>query len=114
MPQTLPSVPVDDVRARLDADPALVPDALLQSYITAAEQLVGPELDPETDYAAAGNVAEGIAQLAVKLYDMRARGVGDADLSGDFPAAQMPATSGLVRSVRGLLLPSMPAGGVTV
>ena len=114
MPQTLPTVPVDDLRARLDADPASVPDSLLLQYLTASEQLVGPELDPEGDYTAAMNVAEAIAQLAVKLWDMRSRGVGDADLGGDFPMAAMPATSGLVRSVRGLLLPSMPAGGLTV
>lgn len=113
MSQTLPAVPVDDLRARLDADPVHVPDDLLLKYIQVAEVLVGAELDPDGDYSTALNVAEAIAQVAVKVWDLRPRGVIDLDMSGDL-APSMPATRGLILSVRGLLLPSMPAGGVTV
>ena len=113
MAQSLPVVPVEDLRARLDADPALYPDAMLQEYLDIAGVLVGNELDPDGDYILAANVAEAIAQLAVKVWDLRPKGVVDLDMAGDVGTA-MPATRGLVLSVRGLLLPSMPTGGVTV
>jgi hypothetical protein len=113
MPQQLPQVPVEDLRARVDVDPVYAPDELLHQYIVQAEAVVGAELDPDGDYLTAENVREAVAQVAVKLWDLRSRGLG-GDLDGDIQPAAMPATSGLVRSVRGLLLPSMPTGGLTV
>lgn len=115
MGQTLPGVPVEDLRARLDLDPAYASDALLQTYIGIAERIVGAELAPEEDYRTHPNVAEAIAQIAVKVWDMRPRGVQPVDLDAAFAdAPALPATRGLVLSVRGLLLPSMPTGGLTV
>ena len=113
MGQTLPQVPVDDLRARIDADPVLVSDAQLQVYIGIGERLAGAELAPDGDFTTHTNVAEAIAQLAVKVWDLRPRGVVDLDMAGDLSPA-MPATRGLVLSVRGLLLPSMATGGLTV
>lgn len=115
MGQTLPQVPVDDLRARLDVDPAYASDALLQTYIAVAERIVGAELDPEGDFLTHPNVLEAIAQIAVKVWDLRPRGIlsADMDASMTVPSA-LPATRGLVLSVRGLLLPSMPTGGITV
>ena len=115
MGQTLPSVPVEDLRERLDLDPAYASDALLQTYIAVAERIVGAELDPEGEYSLHVNVAEAIAQIAVKVWDMRPRGVQPVDMDAAFAdAPALPATRGLVLSVRGLLLPSMPTGGLVV
>ena len=106
MGQTLPQVPVDDLRARLDVDPAYASDALLQTYIAVAERIVGAELVTEGDFLTLPNV---------KVWDLRPRGIlsADMDASMTVPSA-LPATRGLVLSVRGLLLPSMPTGGITV
>jgi Phage gp6-like head-tail connector protein len=114
MGQTLPVVPVDDLRQRLELDPTYASDVLLGLYIAQAETVVGNELDPAGSYELAENVREAIAQIAVKLWDMRPRGVQTLDMDGSAEAPALPATAGLVRSVRGLLLPSMEAGGITV
>lgn len=114
----LPGVPVADFRERIEVDATYATDEKLQKYLDAAARIVGHELEdpdhPDQDFSAAENVAEAIAQIAVKVWDLRPRGVQTLDMDGAPDPPAMPATAGLVRAVRGLLLPEMPTGGVTV
>lgn len=111
--QTLPVVPVEELRARL-GNIATVTDETLQVILDEAARLVGSEL-PEHDFSQEAVVADAIASIGVKLYDARSRGLVNVDADGTFlelPSAS--ATAGLIRSVRGLLLPVMPTGGIVV
>lgn len=110
----LPAADVSELRARVDADPAWSTDAQLQAVLDAAQTIVAAELETDTDYSGHANVAEAVYQVAVKVWDLRTRGVQTLNMDGGTDPPAMPATAGLVRSVRGLLLPSMAAGGITV
>jgi hypothetical protein len=111
---TMPPGDVDDLRQRLEVDATYASDTLLGKYLQVASVIVANELDPEADHTADANVAEAVQQIAVKVWDLRPRGVQTLDMDGAPDPPAMPATAGLVRSVRGLLLPSMPDGGITV
>lgn len=109
--QILPVVPVDELRARLGDIPAS--DETLELVIAEAERLVGHQL-PAEDFSAEPVVADAIASIGVKLWDARSRGMVTVDESGSFEVPSPSATAGLIRSVRGLLLPVLPTGGVVL
>jgi hypothetical protein len=111
MTRIMPDVPLADLRQRLDLDATAATDEQLDAVLEAATVIVANEL-PGGDFSTAENVREAVAQIAVKVWDLRPRGFVDPDGSGGYQPV-IPATAGLVRSVRGLLLPSMPAGGLT-
>jgi hypothetical protein len=134
MTQILPVVPVQDFRERIEVDATYATDEKLQKYLDAAARIVGHDLQDleedqparrqdaraparmlkDQDFSTSANVAEAIAQIAVKIWDLRPRGVQTLDMDGAPDPPAMPATAGLVRSVRGLLLPEMATGGLTV
>jgi hypothetical protein len=109
----LPDVDAATLRARLDADPSWVTDAQLDAALDVARELVGNEVGQDGDYSTSPAVREAIYQIAVKVYDLGTRGVQNVDLDGSPDPPAMPATAGLIRTVRGLLLPAMPTGGLT-
>jgi hypothetical protein len=113
MTMILPPGDVDDLRQRIEVDPSTASDELLLRYLAQAARIVGNELPPGGDYSAEPTVAEALQQIAVKLWDLRPRGVQSLDMDGGAEPPAMPATAGLVRSVRGLLLPVMPDAGIT-
>ena len=118
MVQILPTPTPTHLRERLGVDPLEHPDEELQAYLDGAAALVGAELDPDGDYTidagAAANVSEAITQVACSVWDTRARGMVTVTPVGDFEMPAARATRGLILSVRGLLLPHMPTGGITV
>lgn len=113
--QTLPPVPVSELRSRLGLGLEDATDVQLQTVLDEAGRIVGHQLPEDCDFSAEPVVADAIASIAVDLWDARPRGLVDVDTDGtliDMPGQS--ATAGLVKKVRGLLLPVMPTGGLTV
>jgi hypothetical protein len=105
----------DELRRRLDVPTDLVPDALLDQSLAVAGALVAPWTDQTLiPNPHQGNIDEATVQLAVKLWDVQARGATSMDVLGGFAAPAPSATPGLVRSVFGALGPAMLTGGVSV
>lgn len=105
----------DELRRRLDVPVDLVPDARLDQALLVAGNLVEPwrgvHVEPDPFQA---NVDEATVQLAVKLWDVAARGATSMDAMGEFLAPAPAATPGLIRSIFGALGPAMNTGGVSV
>lgn len=103
-----------ELRRRLDVPVDLVSDALLTHLLDVAGGLLQPWLvaDAATRYTAL--VDEATLELAVKVYDVSARGAVAVDAVGDFVVPAPSATPGLVRSVYGVLGPALATGGLSV
>lgn len=105
-----------ELRRRLAVTPGQVPDEALSHFLEVADGLLLPWLadpavspDPHQDL-----VDEAVVQLAVKLYDVSARGVAGPGIDGDWTYPAPSATPGLVRSVFGVLGPALATGGLSV
>jgi hypothetical protein len=57
--------------------------------------------------------AEGITQLAVKVWDSGRRGLLELDPAGDWQAPTLAATEGMWRAVVGVLSPCLTRGAAT-
>lgn len=104
---------VPELRRRLDVPVDLASDVLLQHFVDVAAADVGPWLvaDPAAYQA---NVDEATVQLAVKMWDTQARGVGGYAPDGQWAMPAPSSSPGLVRSVFGALGPALRAGGASV
>jgi len=94
-----------EVRRRLDmvADTTNLPDALLGHIIDVSEGLLAQWVPT---YNRTGPVYdEATVQLAVKVYDVSARGTIAVDPAGEFVAPAPSATAGLVKSVWAYVAP---------
>jgi hypothetical protein len=108
-----PPVSVDRLRSRLDGAPA-VPDATLSECIATARAILDPRCDPARFPAAAPAYVEGVTQLAVKVYETGPRGLGNLTPDAGWEALTAQATSGLYRSVLGVIAPALTNGGIVV
>jgi hypothetical protein len=105
-------VDVTELRRRLGVDVAGVPDSVLSACLDVASAIADPRCDPDKVAAYPGAYAEGVYQLAVKVYDTQTKGAVNISPDGFPMAAPMQATSGLPRSVYGVLGPVLRNGGL--
>ena len=108
-----PTLDVDELRARLDADPATVTDARLQTVLDVVTAMVNPRVDQARFPMANPAYVEGCYQLGVKVFQTGNTGVVGSDALGDFDYAAT-ATSGLYKSVLGVLAPCLRHGGAVI
>jgi hypothetical protein len=102
-----------EFRRRIDVSQAQVPDATLTHFLDVAEAGIEPWIiDDPTPYAS--NVEEATLQVAVKMWDVAARGVTSLSPSGDYTLPAASATPGLVRSAFPALGPALYMGGLSV
>lgn len=106
----LPTLDVTELRRRLGVG-AEIPDAILTEVLAAVRSIVDPRVDQTTMPEAAAAYRGGCYQLAVKVYQSSNVGLGSYDPSGSYDFVPT-ATSGIIRSVWGVLAPCMsqPAG----
>lgn len=82
-------------------------DARVQACIDAAAAAWADDVDPLLVATHTASYTEAITQLAIKIYETGNRGVSQYDQGGwDMPAPA--ATSGLRRSVAGIINPCLP------
>lgn len=108
-----PTLRVDVLRDRLDASTATVSDERLQACLDVTAAIVDPRVDPARFPRAEPAYLEGCYQLAVKVYQTGNTGVVAADPLGGFDYGAT-ATSGLYKSVLGVLAPCLRHGGAVV
>jgi hypothetical protein len=106
----------DEVRRRIDVPADFVSDAQLDAILLVAGNAIlpwlgSPVINPHPYQA---NIDEATIQLAVKLWDVSAKGVAGVDAVGDFTMPAPSATPGLIRSVFGVLGPALGTAGVSV
>lgn len=102
-----------EFRRRVDVTPSQVSDATLQHFLTVSDACIAPflVLDP-SPYRA--NVEEGTVQLAVKMWDVAARGVTSLSPSGEYTLPAASATPGMLRACFPALGPALRMAGLSL
>jgi len=108
-----PVLPVTELRARLDVSADQLTDEQLQHFIDVATAYWNPRVDESTFPGAEPAYREGIYQAAVKVASTANVGPVSVDPSGVFEYSNM-ATSGLMRTVLGVIQPCLKSGGVVI
>ena len=110
-----PAEALAEVRARLDVDATTVPDSRIQWCIGVAVEMVNATEPAVAPFASSGAraqalVDEATVELAVKIYDLGARGTIGMDPAGEWVAPSPSATRGLINAVAGILAPATAVG----
>lgn len=114
-PAILPPGDPNELARRLGlGTPAPATVALLIHCLETTSELLAPRVDPAKVAGAPRLWEEALYQLAVKVWDAGTKGLADMGPTGDFTVPGPAATSGLYRSVLGILGPVMPSGGVVI
>jgi hypothetical protein len=108
-----PPLSVDELRARIDVSDVNVPDATLEEVLDTVRAMVDPRVDQARFPRANAAYLEGCYQLGVKVWQTRNAGLVAADPIGGFDFGAT-ATSGLYKSVLGVLAPCLRHGGAVV
>jgi hypothetical protein len=109
-----PDVMPADLRARLGVSDMAVSDNTLNACIDTARGILDPRCDPARFPAADANYVEGVLQLAVKVFETGPRGLGNLTPDAGWEALTAQATSGLYRSVLGVIAPALRGGGIVI
>jgi hypothetical protein len=109
-----PDVPPADLRRRLDVPDTAVTDSLLAACIDVARTILDPRCDPARFPAAEPAYVEGVLQLAVKVFETGPRGLGNLTPDAGWDALTAQSTSGLYRSVLGVIAPALRGGGIVI
>jgi hypothetical protein len=108
-----PTLSVDVLRGRLDVSDTTVTDATLQGVLDTVRTIVDPRVDQARFPMANPAYLEGCYQLAVKVYQTGNSGLVASDPLGGFDFGAT-ATSGLYKSVLGVLAPCLRHGGAVI
>lgn len=113
VPSALPPVAPDELASRLGLDvDGQHADALTNAITVAIATLAG-KCDPTRTLNNRESWNEAVTQLGMKVFDMGYHGLSaDLSLDGEWATPTQAATSGLWRSVSGILQPCMTRGGV--
>lgn len=111
---SFPPVNVDELRNRLDdSDSEQWSDAQLSHFLAVATSYWNPRVDQRKFPGAEAAYLEGIYQAAIKVAATSTVGLVGTDMTGGFDLAAT-ATSGMMRSVLGVIQPCLKSGGVVV
>ena len=102
------------LRRRIDATPSQVSDEQLTHFLVVADTVLGPWLISDAFTLFPANVDEGVVEVAVKFWDVAARGVTTLGPDGEWSLPAASATPGLARAGFAALGPALRAGGLTV
>ena len=111
---SFPPLSVDELRGRLgDTENAQWTDAQLEHFLAVAVEYWNPRVDQRKFPGAENSYTEGIYQAAVKVAATSTVGLVSTDAMGTFDLAAT-ATSGMMRSVLGVIQPCLKSAGIVV
>jgi len=104
----------DELARRLGIVADAVSGPYLESALSVSAQMIDPRCDPVKVTANPDAYTEAAYQLGVKVWDTSTRALVGMDSTGQMDVYGAMATSGMWRSVLGVLQPCLPTGGLVV